>query len=172
MTVDISIPPAVTQVCNQGLVTGDNFADTLTDDPDVGGSADPTCTPVTVSLTTGSIVINKITIPSGGAGFGFSDDIAAPNSFTLDDGQSQTFVNVPAGTYSVTESDPGPAYSLTDLMCVDPDGGSTANLGTRTATIDLDPGETVELSLTSGRNFRIGTDRPAELAAAVQRAIA
>jgi len=151
VTVDTSIPPNVTQVCNQGLFSGDNFVDTLTDDPGVGGSTDPTCTPVTVSLATGSIVINKITIPSGGTGFGFSDDIAAPNSFTLDDGQSQTFVNVPAGTYSVTESDPGPAYSLTDLTCIDPDGGSTANLGTRTATIDLDPGETVECTFTNSQ---------------------
>ena len=32
--------------------------------------------------------------------------------------------------------------------------------------------DAVELSLASGRNFRIGTDRPEELAAAVQREIA
>jgi len=32
------------QVCNQGSVTGSNFATVLTDDPDVGGATDPTCT--------------------------------------------------------------------------------------------------------------------------------
>ena len=46
VTVDVTIPPNVTQVCNQGLVTGNNFADVLTDDPDVGGANDPTCTPI------------------------------------------------------------------------------------------------------------------------------
>ena len=37
VTVDVTIPPNVTQVCNQGLVSGTNFSDVLTDDPDVGG---------------------------------------------------------------------------------------------------------------------------------------
>src|SRR6185369_14608861 len=31
-------------VCNQGSVTGTNFATVLTDDPDVVGTSDPTCT--------------------------------------------------------------------------------------------------------------------------------
>jgi uncharacterized repeat protein (TIGR01451 family) len=46
VTVDATTPPNVTQVCNQGLFTGDNFADELTDDPAVGGAFDPTCTSV------------------------------------------------------------------------------------------------------------------------------
>ena len=35
---------------------------------------------------------------------------------------------------------PGGGFDLTGLTCVDPDGGSSVDLGTRTATIDLDPG--------------------------------
>jgi hypothetical protein len=31
-------------VCEQGVVSGANFGDVLTDDPDVGGATDPTCT--------------------------------------------------------------------------------------------------------------------------------
>jgi uncharacterized repeat protein (TIGR01451 family) len=51
VTVNPTIPPNVTQVCNQGLITGDNFGDVLTDDPDNPTNpppffADPTCTPV------------------------------------------------------------------------------------------------------------------------------
>ncbi|HEY0408336.1 MAG TPA: Ig-like domain-containing protein [Pyrinomonadaceae bacterium] len=34
------------QVSNQGTVSGDNFSDVPTDDPSVGGSADPTVTPI------------------------------------------------------------------------------------------------------------------------------
>jgi uncharacterized repeat protein (TIGR01451 family) len=44
--VDDPFPIGVTQVANQGLVSGDNFADVLTDDPDAAGPDDPTVTPV------------------------------------------------------------------------------------------------------------------------------
>jgi len=61
VTVDVTIPPNVTQVCNQGLVSGTNFSDVLTYDPDVGGSSDPTCTPVEQPPPSGStIVINEV----------------------------------------------------------------------------------------------------------------
>jgi uncharacterized repeat protein (TIGR01451 family) len=36
------------QVCNQGTVSGSNFTSVLTDDPAVGGAADPTCTNIDV----------------------------------------------------------------------------------------------------------------------------
>jgi len=45
--VDSPFPAGPTQVCNQGVVSGSNFSDVFTDDPDVGGAADPTCTMVT-----------------------------------------------------------------------------------------------------------------------------
>jgi uncharacterized repeat protein (TIGR01451 family) len=99
----------------------------------------------------GTIIINKTTNPAGGTGFGFTDDIEAPNSFSLDDGQSKTFMNVVSGTYTVTEDDPTPAFDLTGLTCVDPDGGSSVNLGTRSVTVDLDPGETVECTFVNRR---------------------
>ncbi len=45
-TINNSVPPGTTQVSNQGTVSGSNFANVLTDDPDVGGAADPTVTPI------------------------------------------------------------------------------------------------------------------------------
>ncbi len=39
-------PPTLTPVCNQGTVSGTNFGDVMTDDPDVGGGSDPTCTDI------------------------------------------------------------------------------------------------------------------------------
>jgi uncharacterized repeat protein (TIGR01451 family) len=46
--IDDPLPPGTTVVSNQGNVTGTNFANVLTDDPAVGGGADPTVTPVTI----------------------------------------------------------------------------------------------------------------------------
>ncbi|MBL7095704.1 DUF11 domain-containing protein [candidate division KSB1 bacterium] len=42
--VNAHFPSTVTQLCNQGLVTGDNFNDINTDDPATGQADDPTCT--------------------------------------------------------------------------------------------------------------------------------
>jgi hypothetical protein len=38
--------PGASEVSNQATVSGSNFASVLTDDPDVGGAADPTVTPL------------------------------------------------------------------------------------------------------------------------------
>ena len=46
VTINNSVPPGTTQVSNQGVVSGSNFANVLTDDPDAGGTADPTVTPI------------------------------------------------------------------------------------------------------------------------------
>ncbi len=45
-TVDNPLDATNTQVCNQGTVTADGPISVLTDDPSVGGPADPTCTPL------------------------------------------------------------------------------------------------------------------------------
>ncbi len=45
-TVDNPFPIASVQVSTQGTVSGSNFGDVLTDDPDTGGAADATLTPV------------------------------------------------------------------------------------------------------------------------------
>ncbi|HEX7186128.1 MAG TPA: CHRD domain-containing protein [Thermoanaerobaculia bacterium] len=95
--------------------------------------------------TTGTIRITKSTSPPGGTGFGFTHDIPSfPGTFTLDDGQTQTFADVPAGSYAVTEDDPTATpggFALNDVEC--DDANSTGNPFTRTAAIQLDPGEVV-----------------------------
>lgn len=95
--------------------------------------------------TTGTIRIRKITFPGGGVGFGFTDDVPGPPGvFTLDDGGIETFTGVPPGTYTVTEDDPGATpggYTLAHVECDDSD--SAGNRFARTATIELQAGETV-----------------------------
>jgi hypothetical protein len=58
---------------------------------------------------------------------------------------SADFTNIlPAGTYQVTESLPPASWVLTDVGCVDDQtNNSSGDLGTATATIDVDLGETV-----------------------------
>ncbi len=91
---------------------------------------------------TGTIIIAKDTFPSGGTGFGFTDNIEAPNAFTLDDADTHTFSSVAPGTYAVTENDPSSlGYTLADLSCDDAD--SSGDPTSRTATINVDAGEVV-----------------------------
>jgi len=96
-----------------------------------------------VTPTTGTIIITKKTTPAGGAGFGFTDNVpGSTGSFTLNDGASKTFLNVPAGTYTIAENDPAASgYSLTSVVCGDAD--SDGNPFNRTATVRLQGGESV-----------------------------
>jgi len=43
------LPPEITQICNQGVVSGNNFPSEPTDDPDTPNINDPTYTPVTAA---------------------------------------------------------------------------------------------------------------------------
>jgi hypothetical protein len=110
---------------------------------------------------TGTIIIEKQTEPPGGAGFEFTDDIEAPNNFTLGHGGTKIFEGVPEGTYTVTETDPAVTpgdYTLTDVECVEEtlDGKSWASpsllkAATRTVTIELPPGKKVTCTFTNRR---------------------
>ncbi len=44
-----SWPAGIDDVCNQGKVSGSNFTDVLTNDPDTAAVSEPTCTPIDVS---------------------------------------------------------------------------------------------------------------------------
>ncbi len=89
----------------------------------------------------GTIIIEKETIPVGGIDFGFTTNIPGNATFTLDDGEMITRMSIPAGTYMVTEDDPAPGFVLSEISC--DDMGSMVDVPTRTATIDLDPNETI-----------------------------
>jgi uncharacterized repeat protein (TIGR01451 family) len=91
-------------------------------------------------VSPGSITIVREAKPDDGTAFNFTDNIAAPNSFTLDSTTPKTFSNVAPGSYSVTETVPED-WRLTGINCVDEDGGTVVN-GT-TALIDLDANEAV-----------------------------
>jgi uncharacterized repeat protein (TIGR01451 family) len=47
--VNDPFPAANNPICNQATISGSNFANVLTDDPDTGAPADPTCTTVEIN---------------------------------------------------------------------------------------------------------------------------
>ena len=111
---------------------------------------DPVVVGLNLEESSGAIIIQKVTDPAGGTGFSFDDNIAAPNSFSLNHGGTKTFNNVVPGPYTVTENDPTPAFGLTDLNCVESGiNNSVGDIGARTATINLEPGETVTCTFTN-----------------------
>ncbi len=72
-----------------------------------------------------------------------------PSTFTLfsapEDG-TRTFTDVPSGTYTVTEDDPGPlGWDLTSLTCTT---GGSGDVASRTATIELAPAASVTCTFT------------------------
>ncbi len=71
-------------------------------------------------------------------------------SFSLAHGESQSFSNVVSGSYSISESVPFTlppyGYLLDAINIDDPSGGSSFDLVTRTATINISDGETVEVT--------------------------
>jgi hypothetical protein len=102
----------------------------------------------------GTITITKDAQPNDPQDFTFSGTCFA--AFTLDDdgangnplSSSMTATHVAPSTCTVVEDGPPAGWVLSSLLCTDPDSGTTFNVGTRTATIDLDPGEIVSCTFT------------------------
>jgi len=116
------------------------------DDPTVGvtlvANDDVTCT--FTNVADGSVTIVKNTI-GGDATFAYTSpqpEIGNFNIMTVGGAGSASTTGLSSGTYNVTET-PLSGWDLTGLSCVDPDGGSSVDIGSGTVTIDLDAGETI-----------------------------
>lgn len=107
----------------------------------------------------GTVIIRKVTDPTGGTGFGFTDSIvsnpAVTNSpFSLDDGGSKTFTNVVSGTGKTVTEDAPTGYTLTSITCT---AGSTAtnvstNTTTRVLSFDISGDQTLDCTFTNTKN--------------------
>jgi len=120
--------------------------------------------PGNISITNcGRVIIHKVTDPSPDATdttFSYTTTGGLnPATFGLKDGGTQDYGStVFAGSYSVTEGDPSPLFALTALECGGADNplqdvshGSTfsTDVGTRTASFDLKPLDTIECTYTN-----------------------
>jgi hypothetical protein len=92
----------------------------------------------------GTIIVEKQTSPDGAAGsFTFTGDVAG----TIGDGGQLIVSNLVPGQYTSAENDPTPPFDLGSIVCSD--ANSSGNVPTRTATFNLDPGETVTCVFTN-----------------------
>jgi hypothetical protein len=103
----------------------------------------------------GTITIVKDAVPDAAQSFSFTGDLGA---FALSDSsptdKSITFTGLAIGPYDVTETVPA-GWDLAAIVCVDPDGGTTVDVGTATAAIDLDDGEVVTCTFVDHRRGSI-----------------
>ena len=98
----------------------------------------------------GTIIVEKQTVPDGAVGsFRFTGDAGA----TISDNGQIIVSNLAPGAYSITESDLPSGWELTSIFCDDAASTtpSTFNPGTRTATFQVDVGETVKCTFTNSR---------------------
>jgi uncharacterized repeat protein (TIGR01451 family) len=108
-----TLPPGTTQVCNQGSVSADGIPALLTDDPDVGGATNPTCTAlnvadVSVTKSAGSSPVcstSNITFTINYSNAGPASAVSALMSDALPAGTSLVSVTTPA-TWTRTDSVP------------------------------------------------------------------
>ena len=109
-------------------------------------------------LAPATVVIRKVAV-GGNDTFAYTTTGGlSPSSFniaTSGGNGSQSYANIAAGSYTVTESAPPAGWDFTNLVCVDEDSGSTVDLATRKANIDLDPGETVTCTYTNTKRGNI-----------------
>jgi hypothetical protein len=106
----------------------------------------------------GTIIVEKQTLPDGAAGsFTFTGDASGSIG---DNGQIIVTPLLP-GTYTSTEASPPAGFTLTSIACDDGASAtpSTFNVGTRTATFGLDPGETVKCTFTNTKGASLDVDK-------------
>jgi uncharacterized repeat protein (TIGR01451 family) len=147
--------------------TGSDLTGLTCVDPDSGSTVDLAARTATIDLDAGetvtctytnthhgSITIIKDAVPNHAQDFAFTTTGTGLSNFSLDDdtdgtlSNTRTFTGLAPGGYSITETALA-GWNLAGLTCVDPDSGSTVDLSTRMATIDLDAGETVTCRYTN-----------------------
>jgi hypothetical protein len=157
VTVNDPFTGALPQVSNQGTVSGSNFADVLTDDPTVGGTADPTVTPI--DLPDVSVAVSPASVAEDGATnlvYTFTRNGSTANALT---------VNFSIGGTANFGVSPNDYTQMGAATFTPPTGTVTFGAGNSTATVTVDPetdttvepDETVVLTVTSGIGYEVGS---------------
>jgi len=156
VTVNDPFTGALPQVSNQGTVSGSNFADVLTDDPTVGGAADPTVTPI--DLPNVSVAVSPASVAEDGATnlvYTFTRNGSTANALT---------VNFSIGGTANFGASPNDYTQTGAATFTPPTGTVTFGAGNSTATVTVNPetdttvetDETVVLTVTSGTGYVVG----------------
>lgn len=93
----------------------------------------------------GSFVIEPAVEPEGVVAEFTYSGVGAPEGETISNQDTFSVGDLAPGTYSFTQFDPAPEFELTDVSCDDGTSAtpSAGDASTRTAVINIDPGETV-----------------------------
>jgi len=145
-----------------------------------GVTCDDGSAPGSISLAPGEVVkctftntkravltIVKESIPDDPQDFGFSITSADyAGGMTLDDDADATLPKTDSvllvhGTYTIVESDPGPAWDPTIVQCVSSGGSPIGNTSVpnRTAQVNLAPGASVTCTFTDTKRGRIFVEK-------------
>jgi hypothetical protein len=154
-TVNNPFTSATPSVSNQGTVSGSNFANVLTDDPTVGGAADPTVTPI--DLPQVSVAVSPGAVLEDGA-----TNLVYTFTRTGSTANAQTINFNVGGSASFTEPDYTQSGAATFTAT---NGTVTFTAGNATASVTIDPSadttvepdETVSLTVTSGIGYTVGS---------------
>lgn len=120
--VNDPFPPMVTSIMSQGTVSGGNFANVLTDDPDVVGAADPTVTEISVCEPPNYFFI--------GPGTNFNDPANWLNGCTPPPGDNTNMITIQLGqTCIVTGTMTGTVINYGSLRGSGTIVGSVTNYG-------------------------------------------
>jgi hypothetical protein len=140
---EVNIPPGWSLTS----ATCDDGSDPSTIGLDSGETV--TCTFLNDQLV-GTIIVEKQTDPDGAPDvFTFNGDAAG----AIRDGEQIVLGNLQPGTYSSTETVPA-SWSLMDITC--DDANSTGDVGTATATFQLEAGETVKCTFSNRQTTDYG----------------
>ncbi|MDO8614791.1 MAG: hypothetical protein Q7T33_03520, partial [Dehalococcoidia bacterium] len=126
------------------------------------GTNGVTCT--FTNVKDGALTIIKDAVPDDAQDFSFSGTCFA--AFSLDDDTDITLSNTKSashapGACTVIENAPAAGWNLTALVCTDPTSNSTVNIGTRTASINIAPGEAVSCTFTNTKEGSITINKNA-----------
>jgi plastocyanin len=149
---------------SQGALAGWTLIGLSCTDPDGGSTGSTATRTASIDLDPGETVTCTFTNTNRGTVVVVENKaVSAPQSFSFSgswsfslDNSSTTYADITSGNYTLTEGTII-GWSLTGLSCSDPDGGTISNVGTRTASIDLDAGETVTCTFTNNVTVNIGT---------------
>jgi hypothetical protein len=126
--------------------SGESFTSTLKD----------FIAPIPVNISNcGTIIIRKVTDPNPdptNTTFAYTTTGAALSTApSLKNGENATYTDVPAGNYSVTETNPSPTFAFQSLDCSasSTSHGSTAVVSSRTVTITLAASDTIDCTYTN-----------------------
>jgi LPXTG-motif cell wall-anchored protein len=92
-------------------------------------------------LEPATIVIEKVAFPVD-SDQAFEFDVTGQDGVSVQGGESATITPLAPGTYTVTETVPDD-WALYDISCTDPTGDTTISIGSESADIALNEGETV-----------------------------